>query len=252
MLDTSNTNLYRVSSSLQRDVDGRLIRRMRRAPAISNENRRVFYSELELDLEPGLGEERGHASFTMTPVVASVSGTVTYGDDVDLEDADVTITVDGVPWPIETTTDEDGDFEFDGVPAGEVVISVVGDVDGITYCGQQTETHSPFTPTVTQFIAGPRAPTWCATSVELGLTHEITLTATISPPCVVNLEYLWTWWDDTTSEANPLGTSTEVSPVFEVDSAHYAQSKGILKITDTVTGWTDTSAEFNFNAVQCV
>jgi hypothetical protein len=36
-------------------VDGLTIRRLRRGPAIMSENKRVFYSSFELDLEPGIG-----------------------------------------------------------------------------------------------------------------------------------------------------------------------------------------------------
>jgi hypothetical protein len=44
-----------MGSDLYTDVGGTEIRRVRRSPAIMDENRRVFYSSLELDLEPGLG-----------------------------------------------------------------------------------------------------------------------------------------------------------------------------------------------------
>jgi hypothetical protein len=51
------------------DVDGLLIRRLRRAPAISNENDRVFYASFEVDMEPGLGLDRPkRARFSMTGV----------------------------------------------------------------------------------------------------------------------------------------------------------------------------------------
>lgn len=54
MLDSSSGQIYRMGSDLTTDVDGLKIRRVRRAPAIMNENKPVFYSEFELDLEVGL------------------------------------------------------------------------------------------------------------------------------------------------------------------------------------------------------
>lgn len=55
MLDRSTGSVYRMSSSISTDVDDALIRRVRRAPCISDENKRVFFRSFELDLEPGLG-----------------------------------------------------------------------------------------------------------------------------------------------------------------------------------------------------
>jgi len=55
MLDGETTSVYQMSSSFNSDVDGLEIRRLRRAPAIMNENKRIYYASFELDLEPGLG-----------------------------------------------------------------------------------------------------------------------------------------------------------------------------------------------------
>lgn len=73
ILDSANGNLYRMSQDLARDVEGRHIRRLRRAPALSDELRRVYYPEFELDLETGLAEQGCHVSFSMAavPVIAS-------------------------------------------------------------------------------------------------------------------------------------------------------------------------------------
>lgn len=49
------SGLYRMGSELPLDMAGAGIRRVRRAPAISAENKRIFYSLFELDVEPGLG-----------------------------------------------------------------------------------------------------------------------------------------------------------------------------------------------------
>lgn len=55
MLDSSTGAIYRMGSDLQFDVDGRNIRRLRRAPCLMSENQPIFFSAFELDLEPGLG-----------------------------------------------------------------------------------------------------------------------------------------------------------------------------------------------------
>lgn len=55
VLDRSGGQLYRIGTDLTTDVDARAIRRLRRAPAIMRENKRIFYSGFELDLEPGIG-----------------------------------------------------------------------------------------------------------------------------------------------------------------------------------------------------
>lgn len=51
MLDGGGDTLYRLSSDLATDVDGEGIRRVRRAPALNNENKRVYYSRFELEME---------------------------------------------------------------------------------------------------------------------------------------------------------------------------------------------------------
>lgn len=66
ILDSSGGSVYRMSADISTDVDGLPIKRVRRAPAIMDENKRVFYSAFELDLEVGLGNIRpSRASFTM-------------------------------------------------------------------------------------------------------------------------------------------------------------------------------------------
>ena len=65
MLDAGGGSIYEMGLQYTTDVGGLYVRRLRRAPAIMNENRRVFYSSFELDLEPGLGIHRSKASFTM-------------------------------------------------------------------------------------------------------------------------------------------------------------------------------------------
>jgi hypothetical protein len=76
MLDSSSGQIYRMGSDLLTDVDGLPIRRVRRAPAIVDENKRVFYSSFELDLEPGLGTRGDFAFFSMAAVTMTVSWVV--------------------------------------------------------------------------------------------------------------------------------------------------------------------------------
>lgn len=55
ILDSRGSKLYQMDPSFTTDVLGEAIRRQRRSPALMSEDRRVFYSQFELDLEPGLG-----------------------------------------------------------------------------------------------------------------------------------------------------------------------------------------------------
>jgi hypothetical protein len=55
MLDVAGPTVFRMSADLPTDADGSFIRRVRRAPAISQGNDRIFYSKLELLMEPGIG-----------------------------------------------------------------------------------------------------------------------------------------------------------------------------------------------------
>ncbi len=54
-------NIYEMSTAFN-DEDGEPIRRMRRAPHISNEQQWLFYSQLQVDLEVGLGLPFGQGS----------------------------------------------------------------------------------------------------------------------------------------------------------------------------------------------
>ena len=54
MLDMASGKIYRMGDDIVTDVDGVAIRRVRRAPGILEENKRIYYSSLEVDFEPGL------------------------------------------------------------------------------------------------------------------------------------------------------------------------------------------------------
>lgn len=62
MLDASTGAIYRMSSLLTTDVDERPIRRLRRAPALTDENRRIFFPGFELQIDRGQGLVTGQGS----------------------------------------------------------------------------------------------------------------------------------------------------------------------------------------------
>lgn len=79
ILDFSTTKVYRMSSSLGSDVDGKAIRRLRRAPGIVHENQRMFYGSFELNVEPGLGLSSGQGSDPQVMMRMSNDGGKTWG-----------------------------------------------------------------------------------------------------------------------------------------------------------------------------
>jgi hypothetical protein len=79
ILDALSGDVYRMGSDLLADVDGREIRRLRRAPAIQGENERIFYSSFELDLEPGLGTQTGQGADPLVMLRMSDDGGKTWG-----------------------------------------------------------------------------------------------------------------------------------------------------------------------------
>lgn len=75
-----NRGLYRMSPTYTTDVNGNVIRRVRRAPAPMNENRRTFFPGFELDLEPGLGVSgTGQGSDPQVMMRMSDDGGKTWG-----------------------------------------------------------------------------------------------------------------------------------------------------------------------------
>lgn len=81
-LDAETGHIYRTSSDLTEDVDGREIRRLRRAPAIVNENKRVFYPGFELFLEVGLGTATGQGANPQIMLRYSKDGGKTWGPEL--------------------------------------------------------------------------------------------------------------------------------------------------------------------------
>jgi hypothetical protein len=62
VLDSLSGGIYEQAVSYTTDFDGGYVRRCRRAHVPSKDNRRIFYSSFELDLEPGLGLTTGQGS----------------------------------------------------------------------------------------------------------------------------------------------------------------------------------------------
>lgn len=145
-LDAAGGSVFQLSSAYTTDPGGYYIRRMRRAPGLNSELKRVYYSALELDLEVGVGDSRPTIPNFSAAAASIVTGTVTY-DDVggpfEWAGATVTMTVDGVAWSTTATTNASGVYTFGGIPAGTIVVEVTGDPGpGIRY-GQNSGTTVP-------------------------------------------------------------------------------------------------------------
>lgn len=80
MLDRSTGTYYRLAS-VGTDVESRPIRRLRRAPALVSENKRLFYPLFELYLEPGLGLSSGQGSDPQVMMRYSNDGGKTWSNE---------------------------------------------------------------------------------------------------------------------------------------------------------------------------
>jgi hypothetical protein len=81
-LDSNTGSVYRASVDLLEDVDERPIRRLRRAPAIVNENNRIFYPGLEVFMDVGLGTATGQGATPRAMLRVSQDGGRTWGNEV--------------------------------------------------------------------------------------------------------------------------------------------------------------------------
>jgi hypothetical protein len=79
MLDAETGAIYRMSTSLATDVDGRAIRRLRRAPAPQKENNLIIYPGFQVDIEPGLGTTSGQGADPVVMGRWSNDGGKTWG-----------------------------------------------------------------------------------------------------------------------------------------------------------------------------
>jgi len=78
-LDFSGGGVYRMAIGLTTDIGEVLIRRLRRAPALEQENQRIYYPGFELDLEPGLGLVSGQGEDPQVMMRMSDDGGKTWG-----------------------------------------------------------------------------------------------------------------------------------------------------------------------------
>ena len=79
VLDRNGTGLYRLDATSALDVDDQPIRRLRRAPALFNDNAWVAVPSFELLLEPGLGAATGPGSDPQVTLRISPDGGKTWG-----------------------------------------------------------------------------------------------------------------------------------------------------------------------------
>jgi hypothetical protein len=82
VLDWTSGVLYRMSHTVGTDVDGGVIRRLRRAPSLFFENQVVRVSDFELFLEPGLGLNSGQGSDPQVALRISGDGGKTFGNEL--------------------------------------------------------------------------------------------------------------------------------------------------------------------------
>ena len=78
MLDAETGKIYHMDESFGSDVDDREIRRLRQPPPLFQENKRIFVTEFELDLEPGLGTS-GQGEDPQVMMSISNDGGKTFG-----------------------------------------------------------------------------------------------------------------------------------------------------------------------------
>jgi hypothetical protein len=76
--DRETGAIHRLSVDLATDVDGRPLRRVRRAPGIRQESRRIRYSKLELYAETGLGTATGQGVDPQAELRVSTDGGRTW------------------------------------------------------------------------------------------------------------------------------------------------------------------------------
>jgi hypothetical protein len=81
MADRQSGVIYHMANDLPLDVDGRVIRRMRRSPAIVREHLRTFFDKLEILLEAGLGTSTGQGADPTVMLRLSNDGGRTWGNE---------------------------------------------------------------------------------------------------------------------------------------------------------------------------
>jgi hypothetical protein len=81
VLDRTNDKLYRLDHTVGTDVEDRVIRRLRRPPALFQDNAVLRVGTFELFLEPGLGTETGDGVNPQVSMRISGDGGKTFGNE---------------------------------------------------------------------------------------------------------------------------------------------------------------------------
>lgn len=84
MLDSQTGAVYQMSIDIATDVDGGPIRRVRRSPALVQDNERIVYSAFELDLDRGQGLVTGQGSDPQVMLRMSNDGGATWGNELQM------------------------------------------------------------------------------------------------------------------------------------------------------------------------
>jgi len=78
--DSDSGKIYSLSSTVYRDVDDEELRRVRRSPHLSNENKRLFFPYFELECDRGVGLLEGQGSDPQVGLRYSNDGGSTWGE----------------------------------------------------------------------------------------------------------------------------------------------------------------------------
>ena len=81
VLDGAGQKMYELSNTVYTDIGGASLRRLRRLPHISQENRRLFLDRFEVEAERGVGLAAGQGSDPLLALRVSWDGGQTYGNE---------------------------------------------------------------------------------------------------------------------------------------------------------------------------
>lgn len=81
MADRASGSIYQMDGAFTSDVNGRVLRRLRRAPAVQTQHRRLFFPAFEVLLESGLGLNSGQGSNPQVMMRTSNDGGQTWSNE---------------------------------------------------------------------------------------------------------------------------------------------------------------------------
>lgn len=79
VLDRDSFRMYSLSSTVYTDVGGLELRRVRRLPHIANQNRRIYFTDAELECDRGIGQTTGQGVNPLVGLRTSNDGGNTFG-----------------------------------------------------------------------------------------------------------------------------------------------------------------------------